>query len=290
MDKKMIKQMRVLQRRVDTHLRLGHLFLGVQVDEVGFVQIYYHPNSSSPFLNYVTPRSNTSWIPTSHVNDGLVYLREFERIGRVCYADKLFLSNFSNSLVEIGMKADCHIPIWSWEEGLLKTVSLPEGYHVHAEPVSKGNRDWWHWWEDDNYKILSTRIEPLLLKVDEYGTAEEKSYYFFDIKIEKDGHVIGALRMTIADDADDTAHIQAIASHVDADAVLLEQLLLSHAVSSANKVGCSLVFTTRDIYTMETLRDFDFKPAGSMIFYVDARNATDEDDTEGLTKPFDATD
>ncbi len=57
-------------RQIQDHLGEMHVKLGALRESVGMVDVFHHPSTNTPMLNYITPRKNTAWVSGSYLQQG----------------------------------------------------------------------------------------------------------------------------------------------------------------------------------------------------------------------------
>src|SRR5215212_10671418 len=67
-------------RQIQDHLGEMHVKLGALRESVGMVEVFHHPSTNTPTLNYITPRKNTAWVSSSYLQQGLIYLAQQGRL------------------------------------------------------------------------------------------------------------------------------------------------------------------------------------------------------------------
>ena len=98
-----IKESRRVLRRVQKHLSQSLIDMGANRENIGLVDVVYHPKNKLPHINYVSPRKNAAWIPGPGIKKGLERLRELERKPRVIYIEGLYPPLFAKSIRDLGL-------------------------------------------------------------------------------------------------------------------------------------------------------------------------------------------
>lgn len=282
-----VKESRRVMRLVQDHLAQAHRGLGAKQESIGLVDILYHPENKLSYLNYVTPRKNTAWIPGPAVEKGLERLRELDRTPRVYYIEGLFPPLFARSLRELGLAIEQEIPLMTYKtednHANADYKPLPDGLHVREVNDQDGIALWWYVWRNAHYDVVTHGSEPLYVgeTMREIALGRQQ-----DVLLYRHGFPVGVVRVTTQDDHK-TAHIAALALMREARSDNMVTLLHRVALKIAIDHGCELVFASGENENDRTLcRNIGFVDSGSVVCYAQAPEATHEDtDGEPLEQP-----
>lgn len=279
-----VKDARTVMRRVDEHLRQAHLNLGALDESVGFVDVIHHNDSVLPCLNYVTPRRNTAWVSSKHIEDGLSSLRDKGRMSRVRFAEGLFPPVFVRSLRELGLRAETETPIMVYkaENAPRNVPRMPPETNITRVSDQQGMAIWWYIWRNAYYDVFTSGIEPLVLGRDMRGL---KLGQQIDLIMYTYGFPIGVARITLHNNS---AHLLAMAILKEQRNAEREKLLAAFALDAALQAGSDLVFVAG---TLEAERDryrsLNFVDYGSIVCYAESEPdvAYTDDVQEALAQP-----
>ncbi|MEL6308278.1 MAG: hypothetical protein AAFV98_07135 [Chloroflexota bacterium] len=270
------RESRTILRRIDAHLRQSHLDMGAQEETVGFVDVLHHPQRTLPILNYVTPRKNTAWVSSNHIQQGLEQLTAHERIQRVRFADGLFPPVFMKTLRMLGLEAEDEIPLMVYKHDEKTPRKLParvkDVSFVQAE-TAQDLAIWWYVWRNAHYDVAASSVEPLLI-----GRDLQEVYFKRQINLTmyRNNYPMGALRLTLHEK---TAHIVAHALLKEMRGIEWDQILRLTAIHTAIDAGTNLVFVTGKAEDeRQQFRELGFVDAGSIISYAEKNDTRDSDE------------
>ena len=274
------KETRRRLRRVQDHLTRSNLNLGARREAVGLVDVIYHPDNTTPYLNYVTPRKNTAWVPGDEIDRGLDFLRERGLMPRVHYIEGLFPPVFAKTLRALNLKVERETPVMVYQAPdhprTVMKPALPSEVTIAYADDQRGIALWWYVWRNAYYDVYATGVEPLFVGRDMRETFLGNQ---IDILLFRHGFPLGVARLTLHDD--ETAHIMALALLQEARTPEMTRALYAAATSAALDRGCSLVFTAGESEDDRRLcRELGFVDSGSIVCYAErlnkAHGATDD--------------
>jgi len=277
------RESRTVLRRIDAHLRQSHLDMGAQEETIGFVDVLHHPQRTLPTLNYVTPRKNTAWVSSNHIQQGLEQLSEHARVQRVRFADGLFPPVFMKTLRMLGLEAEDETPLMVYKHDPQTPRKLParikDVSFVHAETAQE-LAIWWYVWRNAYYDVATSSVEPLLIGRDLQDVYLKRQ---INLIMYRHNYPMGALRLTLHEN---TAHIVAHALLREMRGAEWDHILRQTAIHTAIDAGADLIFVTgKAKEERQQFRDLGFVDAGSIISYAeknDDRNSeANADNSEG---------
>lgn len=273
MDDAAVKESRQLLRRIQDHLFQAHHAFGVEHESVGFVDVIYHPQSSLPDLNYVTPRRNTAFVSGKYVQHGLDRLQELDRLPRVEYIDGIFPPMFAQVLNHLGLQVERETALMVFSTGgltgyispPLRKPRTPAGVRLDLTVDEQGVELWRQVWRDPAYDVLSLGVEPLAID----GTLRaQKTGQEIDVLMYRGDFPIGAARIGVQD-APKSAHIVALALYRETRTDALTKLLLATAMRAGLARGASLVFAPGETEEdRELCKKLGFFDLGRMVCYA----------------------
>jgi hypothetical protein len=266
-----VKESRQTLRTIHNHLQQAHHHTGIVQEDIGLVEVVYHPDTALSVLNYVTPRRSTAWVPAPEVKKGLDRLRSLNRAPRVLYIDELFLPMFAQSLTGLGLQLECEIRLLACKPGPLDRDDLPAGMRIEQ---TSGDSLWQQIKESNRFYALTQGIEPINTQAN--GTS---AFPVIDLQLRNGAGLLGALRISLFGSS---AHL--LAAVVARDAPPDEALVsLYHAaLGAAAEQGCTLVFVTaRSGQARALSHRAGFMDAGRLLCYAEASGETDEGNDDG---------
>jgi hypothetical protein len=284
MDDAAIKEARKRLRQVQAHMSQAHRNLGAEVDVMGLVDVFHHPESTLPHLNYVALRKNTAWVPGPEIEKGLGRLRDLERVPRVYYVEGLYPPIFAKSLRELGLTVEREIAIMTYQAdpGRVQVgVTAPNGMHAQIVSDQDGIALWWYVWRNARYDVVSNGVEPVYVGKDMRELVLGNQV---DIILYHHRFPVGVARMTINNE---TANITALAVMKEARTPENLWLLYHKALRTAIDRGCKLIFTAGETEADRRLcRKIGFVDAGSVVCYADLSDSWHEaKDDDHLEQP-----
>jgi hypothetical protein len=288
MDSEAIKASRRILRRVQDHLYHAHVNLGGVEESVGLVDVLCHPRSTLASLNYITPRRNTAWVSADMIQQGIDHMRKIQRTPRVQYIEGLFPPIFSKTLIDLGLRAECELPLM---------VYIPAGFNgVIPPPVEVSPRDdiriervndqrgielWWYVWRNAFYDVMTLGVEPLFVGRD---MAALKMGYQIDILVYRGSFPIGVARVSIHEK---TAHILGLALMKEERTPDMTRALQSAVMKAALDRNCTLIYAPGETEMDRRLcREMGFLDFGSIIRYsADPLETDEEKDDHILGQP-----
>ena len=250
-------------RQINNHLSLAHDEMGVQRDAIGFVEVVHHPTYILPSLNYVTPRRRTALVPGTHVEEGVVALRDYRREVRVLYIEQLFPAFFGKSLEKIGLKLQEKYPLWVMHPIPHRESSLPSRVTVNTIIDRDGIDIWSLIWRNANYKVHGTPLEPLII-----GKHYVPQKRVIDVVLYHHDKPLAVARLTIYDR---TAHLMARAILQSTQPLRLQQWLIEAALHTVAAHDCEFMFVCDAEFdkVLAVTTDLPCQLEGNMLCYSD---------------------
>lgn len=277
-----IKKSRVLLRRIDAHLRHAHQSAGATETSVGFVDVVIHPTNVLPELNYVTPRQNTAWVSSNHIEQGLIQLREQQRAARVRYIEGLFPPIFERTLHDIELEIEREIPMMAFQPSseLRRVTDARREITVTRATDADSLAIWWYVWRNAHYDVFTGGAEPLVIGRDlpQIYTHQQINLIFYQRQ-----HPVGVARLTRFQKS---AHLAAIALLKDLEKAEWYLYCAQLAVDAALAEGCDLVFLTDPhMENREPLRRLQFVDVGSLLSFVQTSKTAPDGEESVAVEP-----
>lgn len=270
------RESRQILRQVQDHLMDIHLKMGAVQESIGMVEVFHHPESAIPTLNYVTPRKNTAWVSSNYVRQGVEALQKHSRIPRIQYVEGLYPPQFAGVMRELGMAVERETPIMVYKpDGIRGRIPspiyerpLPDGISVRRVNDQTGIGHWWYVWKNSHYDVLTLGVEPLFVGRDMEAVWVGRQ---LDYVLYKAALPVGVARVSLYKE---TAHLLALALLKEIREPAMIQILQTVAVKGALENGAKLVFAPGDNEAERRMaRELGFMDFGSIVCYSAAEEA-----------------
>lgn len=280
------RETKQILRHIQHHLSESHVALGAIKESAGMVDVFYHPTSALPTLNYVTPRRNTAYVSRTYVQQGLDVMTQLERTQRVLYVEGLYPPQFAKSLRELGLQLERETPIMVYKPGGIRGYwqppplverPLPDGISVKRVSDQEGIGHWWYVWRNGHYDVLTLGVEPLFVGRDMEATWTGRQ---MDFVMYRAGFPAGVARVSLHQN---TAHLLAMALLKEIRSPAMIQILQMAAVKGALEQGARLIFAPGEKEAERRMaRELGFMDFGSIICYSAAEETARGDHAHSL--------
>jgi len=105
---------REMLRRIQSYLHKGGDSGGVS-EQVGTVDVYFHPKARDSVMNCVTPHQGVAWVNRDDLEDGLVALERLGRTPRLIFLESLFPEAFQQQLHLSGLEYEAEQTVMVYE-------------------------------------------------------------------------------------------------------------------------------------------------------------------------------
>lgn len=274
-----VKQIRQILRQVQSHLTEAHLRQGAEQEQVGLVEVLHHPNSTSPELNYVTPRKNTAWVSIPEVTNGLKVLKSHARALRVMFIEGLFIPAFGERLASAGLARESELRVMALQLDPmeLETVSPDEfdsdetltlGTMTFVNVASRAESAlWWYLWRNAHYDVVTQTAE---LRFIESSFKQISEGHQLDLIMRIGGIPAGVASLTLSTDRT-SAQISAFALARETRSLPHAQQLLEEVVEQVKAKGISLLFfALSDVLLNTASQGLGFVDCGGIVCYSEA--------------------
>lgn len=270
MDKAAVKEARQILRRVQDHLYQSHMNLGVQLEPLDLVDVFYHPESTLASLNYISPRRKTAWIPGEMVQQGLDYLQSLNRVPRIQYIEGLFPPLFARTLRDLNLVPEWELPLMVYvKDGFngqpAPSVSLdrlPLDVNIEVVSDQRGIELWWYVWRNAYYDVLTLGVEPMVVGRD---MAALQMGHLIDVLLYRAGFPLGVARVNMHEQ---TAHVVALALMKEVRTPEFIHILYRASAHAALERGCTVVYAPGSTETdRRVCREVGFLDIGSMVCF-----------------------
>jgi GNAT superfamily N-acetyltransferase len=90
-------------RTIQAHIRESTRAKQAIVEQLGTVDVYFHPSNADPYLNCATPHKGVAWVRRDDLYNAFTGLERLGRIPRLVFQDALFPSAFQQQLGLMGL-------------------------------------------------------------------------------------------------------------------------------------------------------------------------------------------
>jgi hypothetical protein len=90
-------------RQVQAHMREVMRAQQGVVEQLGTVDVYFHPTNPDPYLNCVMPHRGVAWVRREDLNHAFAGLERLGRVPRLVFQDALFPTAFQQQLRLMGL-------------------------------------------------------------------------------------------------------------------------------------------------------------------------------------------
>ncbi len=97
------REERLTLRQIQAHMREVMNAQQTVVEQLGTVDVYFHPSNPDPYLNCVTPHQGVAWVRRDDLNSAFAGLERLGRIPRLMFQDALFPVAFQQQLRWMGL-------------------------------------------------------------------------------------------------------------------------------------------------------------------------------------------
>jgi GNAT superfamily N-acetyltransferase len=97
------REERLTLRQIQMHMREAMSAQQTVIEQLGTVDVYFHPTNPDPFLNCVMPHRGVAWVRRDDLNNAFAGLERLGRIPRLVFQDALFPAAFQQQLGLMGL-------------------------------------------------------------------------------------------------------------------------------------------------------------------------------------------
>ena len=90
-------------RRIQAYLQAALLDTHVVVEQLGTVDVFFHPSDSDPYLNCATPHKGVAWVRRDDLTSAFTGLQRLGRQPRLVFQEALFPAAFQQQLNLMGL-------------------------------------------------------------------------------------------------------------------------------------------------------------------------------------------
>lgn len=242
------RQERQTLRQIQAYLQTALLDMQVVVEQLGTVDVYFHPTNPDPFLNCATPHKGVAWVRRDDLNGAFVGLQRLGRDPRLVFQDALFPMAFQQQLKLMGLYLENERMVMVYQpiigpipEDEILFGCLPTHFHpdvrvtVAADTPTLGA--WLRVFRAGYFNTDALAVEPEI--VEALVGAVNNQHNLFVLAYYQ-GTPLGAARVGLRDS---TAELEAVVTSPLWHGMGLEDAMIAAAVREAEKCGCDTVFT-----------------------------------------------
>lgn len=235
-------------RRIQAYLQAALLDTDVVVEQLGTVDVYFHPKNPDPYLNCATPHKGVAWVRRDDLKSAFDGLQRLGRAPRLVFQEALFPVAFQQQLRLLGLELEHERLVMVYqpvigpsppEETLFGC--LPDTFAPEVAVGLASSRDelatWLRVFHTGYYQVDEVAIEPEA--VDTLVRVQASGRNLF-VLARYQGNPLGAARLGLRDD---TAELEVVVTAPLWHGMGLEDALIIKAVRAAEARGCETIFT-----------------------------------------------
>lgn len=235
-------------RSVQGHLHASMVETQTLVEQLGTVDVYFHPTNPDPYLNCVTPHKGVAWIRRDDLRDAFLGMERLGRTPRLIFQDALFPEAFQQQLGMMGLSLENERAVMVYRPlygpglpGETPRGQLPAQFDPEISTMLATTRSdlatWARIFRAGYYNTETLRIEseivaPLITAVEAGKMAFVLAYY--------QNTPLGATRLSLRPP---TAELEAVVTAPLWRGMGLEVALITSAVRAALERDCNPIFT-----------------------------------------------
>ena len=235
-------------RRIQEHLRASTLDANVVIEQMGTVDIFFHPNNPDPHLNCITPHKGVAWVRNTDLSDAFDGMERLGRVPRLVFQEALFPEAFQRQLQMMGLREEETRVVMVYRPfygpalpGEMLRGRLPEGVEgpvtTFVANTSPELATWLRVFRAGYYNTETLRVEPEA--VQELVEQSESEQFVF-VLASYQSTPLGATRIAIRAP---TAELEAVVTAPLWHGMGLETAMVVTAVREMLRRGCDTVFT-----------------------------------------------
>ncbi len=270
---------RRLLRRIQEFRRAALLEMHAVVEQLGTVDVFFHPNNPDPSANCITPHKGVAWVRREDLRNACAGLARLGRAPRLIFQAALFPEAFRRQLLLMGLRPESerHILVYRPLYGpapLGESLygQLPEAFHyevtasVAADPPSL--RTWLRVFHAGYYGADTAAVDQAQITELVHQAASGQRVF---VLAAYRGTPLGAARVSLRERV---AELENVVTEPFWEGMGLEEALVTVGVRAAEARGCDLIFTLSPPQKPLALyRRLGFLPLTQLLIY---RQQTDQ--------------
>jgi GNAT superfamily N-acetyltransferase len=263
-------------RSVQAHISAATLHGPVVVEQLGTVDVYFHPTNADPYLNCVTPHRGVAWVRREDLLDAFGGLERLGRTPRLVFQDALFPAAFRQQVELMGLELEEQRPVMVYRPiygphlpGETPRGCLPEtsgeqiATTVAATPAELAT--WLRVFRAGYFNTEALQIDPNDVEPLHDSASQGISVF---VLATYENTPLGAAHIALNPP---TAELEAVVTAPLWHGMGLEVALITTAVRTVLLRGCSIIFTIAPPL-MRLYRRLGFTELTNMLSFWQAEN------------------
>lgn len=220
----------------------------VVIEQIGTVDVLFHPLNADPFMNCVTPHHGVAWIRRDDLGAAFTGLDRLGRVPRLLFQDALFPDAFQQQIALMGLALENTRMIMMYRPvngpglpGETPRGRLPEAFDLGVTAkIATTPPDlatWLRIFHAGYYRAESVAIDPAAV-APLVAAAEEGNKLFITACFE--GTPLGVARVGLRET---TADLELVVTAPLWHTMGLEPAMITTGVRAALERGCEIIFT-----------------------------------------------
>ena len=242
------RQDRQVLRSIQAHMHAAVLDARVVFEQIGTVDVMFHPINADPFLNCVTPHRGVAWIRRDDLGAAFTGLERLGRVPRLVFQDALFPDAFQQQIALMGLTLENARMVMLYRPvsgpvlpGETPRGRLPETFEVGVTAKIAATQPdlaaWLRIFHAGYYRAESVVIDPATVEP-LVAAAEEGNKLFITAYFE--GTPLGVARVGLRET---TAELELVVTAPLWHTMGLEPAMVTIGVQAALEHGCEIIFT-----------------------------------------------
>ncbi len=273
---------RRLLRRIQEFRRTALLETHTVVEQLGTVDVLFHPNNPAPAANCITPHKGVAWVRHEDLRNACAGLELLGRAPRLIFQAALFPEAFRRQLPLMGLEPEnawqllVYRPLYGpapFRESLYG--QLPDTFHYDVtasladEPSTL--RTWLRVFQAGYYRTDTAPVDQA--QVTELERQAAAGHRIFALAAYR-GTPLGAARISVRGRV---AELEAVVTEPYWESMGLEEALVTTGVRAAEAQGCDLIFTLSPPQEPPALyRRLGFLPLTQLLIYRQRKDEASE--------------
>lgn len=277
-------------RSIQAHISASNLHGPVVVEQIGTVDVYFHPSNANPYLNCATPHRGVAWVRREDLVDAFAGLDHLGRTPRLVFQDALFPTAFRQQIKLMGLDLEeeravlVYRPMYGPNPpgetplGRLPDESAPS--ITTAVASTQVELATWlrvfraGYYNTETLQVDPVDVEPLTDSADRNISVFVLAYY--------DGTPLGAAHIAMNPP---TAELEAVVTAPLWHGMGLEIALISTALRTVQERGCNIIFALEPpSETVRLYRRLGFVELTHMLTFRQTRSPEDDSPTADSEK------
>jgi GNAT superfamily N-acetyltransferase len=235
-------------RSIQAHIGASVLEAGVVLEQVGTLDVYFHPTNPDPYLNCATPHRGVAWVRRDDLNGAFNGLQHLGRIPRLVFQEALFPQAFQQQLQVMGLTLEDERQVMAYrplygpnppgEEPLGRLPdALPDDVTTEVATTKSALATWLRVFRSGYYNAETLTVDPA--DVAPLVAAAKQADRLFITASYRDTPLAVA-RVALRES---TAELEVVVTAPLWYGMGLETALVMTATREAMERGCAVVFT-----------------------------------------------